>query len=132
MAPLKEEKDDARGKDIMRKFVFWTTWFLAAISIYLWFGRQLDTRGLQVSIMGALILLFCNYLGGRLRQGVVRLALLGMMIAAAVYLYLSAFKLIYISVDIRLVQVCILAVLIVAGIIHSLSGRSDSRLSGMS
>ena len=72
--------------DFMPKFVFWTVWFLAAISIYLWLGRQLDTRGLQVSIMGALILLLCIYFGVRLRQTGVRLALQGMMIAAAIYL----------------------------------------------
>lgn len=106
-------------------------WFLAVIGVYLWFGGKMDARGLQVALIGAIILLLCGYLGVRLKQPVVRLALLAIMVALTAYLCLSAFQVIHTSLDIRLVQACVLVVLIVASGINLIYTRSTSHLPNM-
>lgn len=116
---------------LIGKLVLAAVWLLAAISVYLWFGGKMDARGFQVALMGLIILLLCGYLGAGLKQPVIRLALLAVMVAVTAYLYLSAFQVIQMSLDIRLVQACILTVLVVASVIHMIHARSTSQLSGM-
>ncbi len=115
------------SKDSKGKFVFLAVWFLAAVAVYLWVGGGVDARGLQVSVMGALTLLLCFYLGVRLRRPGLRLALLGTVLASAVYLYLSAFRIVDAPVDVRLVQATILAVLLIACAVSLVGSRSRGR-----
>lgn len=105
-------------QSFLKKFTFWAIFFIAAISLYAWFGGGLNSQGLQALALGILIFVVCAYLGVKVKQNWLRGSLMMGMILISAYFYLSI-SYFRSRIDVRLTLLLVLAGLVGVALTHS-------------